>query len=63
MIDINELVIGDRMIYVKDVQRKHQIYTTLKKVIEDGHYGIKIYYKQVINFHFKIENYTMMILV
>ncbi|CAG9540682.1 unnamed protein product [Cercopithifilaria johnstoni] len=46
VINIDGLVFGDRMIYVKNTDRKHQIYSTLKKVIKDGHYGIKVYYKQ-----------------
>lgn len=48
------------MIYVKNADRKRQIYTTLKKAIKDGNYGIKIYYRQVSKF--KIENYAIIIL-
>ncbi|OZC10517.1 type I phosphodiesterase / nucleotide pyrophosphatase [Onchocerca flexuosa] len=46
VINIEGLLFGDRMMYVKDVKRKHQIYEALKKAIKDGHYGIKIYYKE-----------------
>uniref|UniRef100_A0AAF5PIZ1 AP3A hydrolase n=1 Tax=Wuchereria bancrofti TaxID=6293 RepID=A0AAF5PIZ1_WUCBA len=45
-INTDGLLFGDRMIYVKNVDRKYQIYASLKKVIEDHHYRIKIYYKQ-----------------
>uniref|UniRef100_A0A0R3S5E2 Bis(5'-adenosyl)-triphosphatase n=1 Tax=Elaeophora elaphi TaxID=1147741 RepID=A0A0R3S5E2_9BILA len=48
VINIKGIVFGDRMIYVKNADRKHQIYRNLKKAIEDGHYGIKIYLKEDI---------------
>ncbi|VDK87308.1 unnamed protein product [Litomosoides sigmodontis] len=46
VINIDGLVFGDRMIYVKNADRRRQVYNALKRAIEDGHYRVKLYYKK-----------------
>lgn len=41
-----DILFGDRMIYVKDINRREQVYAALKKAIDSGHYRIKLYRRE-----------------